>query len=255
MSQGRFGLSRRAWLAVATLALGGSAAVLWQGRTPPLPPMTAERRRGLVFLRASGSGGGDALNVGLPDAAPSPTLPPVDDLWPLLGDATTAPAMIQAPGTRSPGQPRIVAFYDYRCPFCRTNAPHLWRAAEAGEVDVVWREWPILGPASILAARAALAAWQQDAYLPLHQGLMTTSFVPTEGLVQDLAERHGLDLDQFDRAMASPAIDAALDHNAAIARALGAQGVPVYVVDRVVIGGGFTLPQLLRLAERYRPNA
>lgn len=241
--------NRRRFAAAAALVAIGAGFWALRSGSPPLPDLVPTARDGLVFLDGPRSGV-DAMNVGLPGTMAPPPAAPLVDPWAALIDPATAPVI----GPAADGVPTVVALFDYRCPFCRAHAPDLWERALAGEIRLLLRDWAILGPPSVLAAEAALAAWQQGAYLELHQGLMTTGFVPTEGLVRDLAGRNGLDLAAFDAARSGREVAARLAHNATLAAALGVPGVPVYAIDRVVIAGGYDPGQLLALARHHAPG-
>src|SRR5260370_18272943 len=70
------------------------------------------------------------------------------------------------------GDVTVVEFFDYHCPYCKAVAPDLAKAVAAdGKVRLIYKEFPILGPASITAAKAALAAVRQDKYLAFHDKL------------------------------------------------------------------------------------
>ena len=50
----------------------------------------------------------------------------------------------------------MVEFFDYRCGFCKRALPAMTALLEGDpKVRVVWKEFPILGPVSDFAARAA----------------------------------------------------------------------------------------------------
>jgi protein-disulfide isomerase len=66
-----------------------------------------------------------------------------------------------------------VEFFDYRCPFCRQVEPWVQTLIkEDSGVRLVQKEFPILGPASVYAARVALAAWKQGKHTAFHDALM-----------------------------------------------------------------------------------
>ena len=48
---------------------------------------------------------------------------------------------------------QIVAFLDYRCPYCK-KLTNIIANMQADNVRIVYKEWPILGDSSLLAARA-----------------------------------------------------------------------------------------------------
>jgi len=79
-----------------------------------------------------------------------------------------------APNLGNPeGDVTVVEFFDYNCPYCRSAGETMQAllAADAN-VRVIYREWPILGDDSVIAARAALAAREQGKYEAFHWALM-----------------------------------------------------------------------------------
>ena len=73
------------------------------------------------------------------------------------------------------GDVTIVEFFDYRCGYCKKVLPSIQELLKTDKnVRVVFKEFPILGPDSVIAAQAALAAWKiaPDKYLPFHLALM-----------------------------------------------------------------------------------
>lgn len=237
-------LRRRAAL-LAVGALGAGAVAAWRfAAPPPLPELTARRAGDLVHLDAAGGADlsrGFEFGLGADGGAAALA---VDRA------AVEAPAAAQMLGGAE--RPVLVAFLDYRCGPCRRHAEPLLAGARAGRYRLLVRDWPILGAPSALAARAALAAAQQNAYWPFHAALMATGFVPTMGLIATLAERHGLDAARLRADMDAAPVRAALRRNAALARGLGGVGTPLYVVDGVVVAGGWGPATLLALAERHR---
>lgn len=141
-------------------------------------------------------------------------------------------------GGNPDGDVTVVEFFDYRCPYCRTVAPTL--ATVAGEdpkLRVVYKEFPILGPPSVLAARAALASREQGKYLALHRALMAAEGDFTEARLLEIAASVGLDTARLRKDMEDPKIIATIQRNYALARSLGINGTPSFVVgDELVVG-------------------
>lgn len=234
---------RRLVLAGGGLALAGGAA--WSALRPPaVPELTARPLGDLVLLDGRLGGAVDATLVGLGDDARAPAAPPDRAT---VEDAGTAPA-------RGDGPTTVVAFYDVRCPSCRSSLPAWLAAADAGRLRLLVRDWPILGAPSVVGARAALAARLQGAYWPVFEALMTTSFLPTVALVRDLAARHGLDPVRLEADMAAPGVDATLAANAALATGVRGWGTPTYVADGVVVRRGYPVETVLALAARHRSS-
>ena len=111
------------------------------------------------------------------------------------------------------GDVTVVEFFDYGCPYCKKVLPSIMTLLESdGNIRYVFKEFPILGPASHVAARAALAAWNldKDSYLPFHAAMMGARGRLTEARIMKIAEDNGIDGTALRRAMADPKIDAAL---------------------------------------------
>lgn len=151
-------------------------------------------------------------------------------------DALISPAD-PAAGSVHPGT-TIVEFYDLRCPYCRQLDPALRRfVARDGRTVVVYKDLPILGPASVLGARAVLAAARQGRYAGLRNALMRESEDYTIRSILQVARRLGLDVARLERDMSDPAIQRQLDANARLARRLGIDGTPTLVVGKSLLEG------------------
>jgi len=134
---------------------------------------------------------------------------------------------------------QIASFSDYYCPYCRILTQKLSRIEEKsdGMVAISWHELPVLGEASSLAAKAALAAKKQGAYIQFHKRLMRSPFVATPAYLDVLADKIGVDSDQFFRDMAGEEIEQELLTSAALAKIFVFIGTPAIVIGRTVIQG------------------
>jgi len=147
----------------------------------------------------------------------------------------------------------IVEFFDFRCPYCKRMVPVMAELLRTDrELRVVLIDIPILGPASVVAARAALAAQRQGRYVEMHDALMGFRGEPTEASVMQLAAGLGLDQDRLRRDMADPAIAQRLDANIRLAQSLGVQGTPAYVIGTELLPGAVPLDQLREAVKRAR---
>ncbi|NDG48281.1 MAG: DsbA family protein [Rhodospirillales bacterium] len=139
----------------------------------------------------------------------------------------------------------IVEFFDARCGYCRAMHATLEEMLRRNrDVRLVLKDMPILGPNSLLASRALLAAQRQGRYLPLHDALMRLREEVNEAVLRREAERLGLDWPRLRREMDEPAITRRIEANLALARALDIQGTPALVIGDSIIPGAMQLAQL-----------
>ena len=150
----------------------------------------------------------------------------------------------------------MVEFFDYNCPYCKRSVPTITKLLEQDEdIRFAFKEWPILGPASVFAARAALAAEKQGKYEPFHFALMGAKGRLSDEQVLKVAEEVGLDVDQLQADMKSRDIDAAILKNKALAQELGINGTPAFVIGDTVVPGAATLTRLKDLVEKARQGS
>ena len=109
----------------------------------------------------------------------------------------------------------LVEFFDYRCPYCKQVEPALETLlADDRQLRFVYKEFPVLGPDSMTAARAALAARKQGKYDAFHRALMALKGqINDETVIYKVAGSVGLDVDRLKRDMGAPEIDKALKAN------------------------------------------
>ena len=138
----------------------------------------------------------------------------------------------------------VVEFFDYRCGYCRRVKSTLETLlAENGDLRLVLKEFPILGPESTLAARAALASRAQGLYEPFHWALLGADGPFDLDHILEVARSVGLNDERLARDMEEPAIDTLIDRNAVLASALGIRGTPAFVVGDRMIRGALPIAQ------------
>src|SRR5215472_4640974 len=143
------------------------------------------------------------------------------------------------------GDATIVEFFDYRCPYCKQVLPSLQTLLkEDHKLRFVYKEMPVLGPQSVTAAHAALAAQRQGKYEAFHNAMMATKGQITDETVYRVAGSVGLDVDQLKRDMNAPEIGQALKANLALAEALNIRGTPGFIVGNHIVPGAVELDSL-----------
>ncbi len=145
-------------------------------------------------------------------------------------------ASADAPSAGNPkGDVTIIEFLDYNCGYCKKAWPDINTVLETDKnVHFIFREMPILGESSKVAAQWALAAQKQDKYFEFHSALMKFKGAKNEKTMLDISKKLGLDTDKMKKDANSKAIKKQLDADIALARSLGVSGTPAFI-----IGGEF----------------
>ena len=136
------------------------------------------------------------------------------------------------------GDVTIVEFFDYRCSFCKKSFKDLQAVLKRDSgIRFVYKEFPILGPQSVFASRAAIAARAQGRYASFHDALMGAKGTLDKATVMQIATEVGLNTSRLENDMMAPAITDAIERNYALARALDINGTPGFVIgDRIIAG-------------------
>jgi protein-disulfide isomerase len=144
------------------------------------------------------------------------------------------------------GDVTIVEYFDYQCPYCRKIEPELRQVVQDdGKVRLVLKDWPILGPISVTAARMALATKYQDKFAQSHDALIGINSKLTEPRIRELLAGAGIDVDLLNRDLATnaKAIEAILARNSDQASAFGFRGTPSFIVGKFRVPGILTMAQ------------
>ena len=145
------------------------------------------------------------------------------------------------------GDITVVEFFDYNCGYCKRGLEEVIKLVEADpKVRVVFKELPILSKGSEQAAHAALAAKKQGKYWEMHKALLTAKGHLDEASALRIAEKLGLDMDKLKADMASPEVKAEVERSEALAKKMGVNGTPHFLVgDRAIPGAPEDLYQQL----------
>lgn len=156
-------------------------------------------------------------------------------------------------GGNPQGDVSVVEFFDYRCPYCRQSMVTVRALIKADpQVRLVYKEFPILGAQSLTAARVAVAARNDPRYEALHDALMLAPSPLDEEQVLQIAATAGLDRAALAAAMRAPEVEEILKANHALARELGINGTPAFVVGETLVPGVASLDDLKRLVGEAR---
>jgi protein-disulfide isomerase len=162
----------------------------------------------------------------------------------------TESAVLRDPEIPSVGNPAgditIVEYFDFNCPYCRKLEPELRQVVQDdGKVKLVYKDWPVLGPVSIAAARLALATKYQDKYVAAHDALMGSASRLTEPRIRELLADAKIDVDRAvkDLETNAKAIDTILARNNDQATAFGFKGTPAFIIGKFRVPGALTMAQ------------
>jgi protein-disulfide isomerase len=151
------------------------------------------------------------------------------------------------------GDVTVIEFFDYNCPYCKRAWAELNTVmAQDPGIRVVLREWPILGEASVYAARASLAARKQGKYVLFHNALMSSKGRAQPATVMAIANSAGLDTAQLEVDMKSPEIDEHIETSMQLARALGFSGTPAYIIGEALAPGMVAADELQNMIAQAR---
>jgi protein-disulfide isomerase len=131
------------------------------------------------------------------------------------------------------GKITVVEFFDYQCPHCVDMAPVIDAVVKSNpDVRIVYKEFPIRGPSSDTAARAALAAKIQGKYADVHKALMAVNRALSEADVMKIVEATGVDMTKLKADMKSDAVTQQLKDTNKLAQSLQLIGTPAFFVAK-----------------------
>jgi protein-disulfide isomerase len=136
------------------------------------------------------------------------------------------------------GDITVVEFFDYNCGYCKRGLHDVIKLVESDpKVRVVFKELPILSKGSEEASRAAIAAGKQGKYWDMHKAMLEAKGQMNEAAAMQIATKLGLDIERLKKDMASPEVDTEIKKSEALAKKMGVNGTPHFLVgDRAIPG-------------------
>jgi protein-disulfide isomerase len=140
------------------------------------------------------------------------------------------------------GDVTLVEFFDYSCGFCkRALSDTLVLLKEDPNLKIVLKEFPILGPGSVEAARIAVAVRMQDddgrKYIGFHRELLASAGPASKDKALAAASKQGFDIAAIERDAASEEATATINEDIRLASELGINGTPTYVIGGRMVRG------------------
>lgn len=153
------------------------------------------------------------------------------------------------------GEVALVEFFDYNCGYCKRAIPEVEKLIESDKnLKVIIKEFPILGPGSIFAAKAAIASRLQGKYVEFHNALTAVEGVKDESNVLEIAKQAGLDVEKLKADMESEAVADVIRRNYSLAEALSINGTPSFIIDDALEPGYVSFDVLARHVATVRQN-
>ncbi|MDX2027427.1 MAG: DsbA family protein [Alphaproteobacteria bacterium] len=171
--------------------------------------------------------------------------------------AKTKDKIYDDPATPVGGNPKgdvtVVEFYDYQCGYCKMAQDAVEKLLQDDKnVKLLYKDFPILGPVSIEASKASLAAARQGKFVKFHDALMDVKDRLTSELILKTAKDVGLDTDKLKKDMEDEAINKALQANLELGRSIGVRGTPMFIVGDQIYPGAMQHEQLKKAVEAAR---
>ncbi len=151
------------------------------------------------------------------------------------------------------GNVTIVEFYDYQCGYCKMSEDAVEKLLkEDKNIKFIYKEFPILGPVSAEASKAALASVKQGKFQALHAALMNKKEHLTSEMIYQIAKDAGLDVEKLKKDMAENALNDALNTNLKLGQDIGVRGTPMFIVNENIYPGAIQYDQLKKAVADVR---
>jgi protein-disulfide isomerase len=151
------------------------------------------------------------------------------------------------------GDVTIVEFFDYNCGYCKKAVSDVMTLMEDDKnVKFIFVETPILGRTSEMAAKWAMAAQMQDAYLEYHIGLMQHRGPLNEMSLETVAKKVGLDIQKLRADSESDEIAKKVAEKSRKAAEMGISGTPAFVIGGQLYGGYIGLDKMREAVKEAR---
>lgn len=156
--------------------------------------------------------------------------------------AENAKSIFRSPGSSVAGDVNgditVVEFFDYNCGYCKRGLPEVQKLIQDDKkVRFVFKELPILSKGSEEAARVALAMKRQGKYWEFHQAMLAAKGHADEASALKIAASLGADVAKVKADMASDDVKNELRDDVLLAKKMGINGTPHFLVGDKSIPG------------------
>jgi protein-disulfide isomerase len=153
-------------------------------------------------------------------------------------------------GGNTMGAVSVVEFFDYQCGYCKMSEEAVEKLLkDEKDVRFVYKDFPILGPVSTIAAKASLASVRQGKYVKFHDALMNKKDHLNEEMVYQVAKEVGIDVVKLKKDMSDEAITKIIQANVALGADIGVRGTPMFIIGDKVYPGALQYEQLKKAVD------
>ncbi|MBN7786766.1 DsbA family protein [Ponticoccus gilvus] len=159
-------------------------------------------------------------------------------------------------GGNPEGDVTVVEFMDYRCGYCRKAQPEVDELIAAdGNIRLIVKEFPILGEASVLSSKFAIATQivaGDEAYKAVHDALIALEGAPGEPQLSRMATTLGLDFDAIAAEMDSDEVQRRIAETRELAIDMQINGTPSFVFGDQMVRGYVPLQGMEQIVAQLR---
>lgn len=156
------------------------------------------------------------------------------------------------------GDVTLVEFLDYRCGYCRKAHEEVKELVSSdGNIRYIVKELPILGEASVISSRFAIATKQiagDEAYASVYDTLMNFKGEVTETALRRIADTLDLEADPIIAQMQADEVSQVIEETRALAQRLQINGTPTFVMQDEMLRGYVPLDGMRQVVETLREN-
>ena len=142
----------------------------------------------------------------------------------------------------------LVEFVDYNCGYCKKTLPTISKLMKNfNDIQIVFVDYPILSESSEIAARASLAAYEQNAYFEYHTILLNNTRSINEAFLYKTAKELSLDIEKFKKDISSEKIKNNIIKNIKFANSLKIRGTPTFIIGTQILPGAYEYEKLKKI--------
>ena len=142
----------------------------------------------------------------------------------------------------------IIEFVDYNCGYCKKTLPTVAKLMKNFDnIQIVFIDYPILSESSEIAARASLAAKEQNAYFEYHTVLLNNKEIIDESILYKIAKELSLDIKKFKKDISSERIKNNIIRNVKFANSLKIRGTHTFIIGNQILPDAYNYEKLRKI--------